>query len=253
MWLILLLIIIFIASFLLYQYNSYTSMNKLRNLLEQQKWKEANIQTSSILLFTIARSQRGHVALPPAWNRVIDKFRRAIFKPIGLYGISGTIHHSLKLRTSYTIHVEDIDQFSCSILHEIDNLWLKSSKGHFGFSVQMEIYKSCLQEINPLTNFNTNDDREFIKYPENITYSPRECPDSIRLLIEKLQWSYLYSGHYFPSFRYIHEFEYNLQAPKGHLPFLFNYSGEDFFYDENCLRIWDMVRLWNRFKICKIS
>ncbi|MEA5556410.1 serine/threonine-protein kinase [Nodularia spumigena] len=38
--------------------------------------------------------------------------------------------------------VEDVDQFPCEDLRIIDSLWVKHSKGHFGFSVQKRIYQS---------------------------------------------------------------------------------------------------------------
>ncbi len=37
---------------------------------------------------------------------------------------------------------EDIDNFPCEDLRTIDQLWVKSSNGHFGFSVQKRIYQS---------------------------------------------------------------------------------------------------------------
>jgi uncharacterized caspase-like protein len=37
---------------------------------------------------------------------------------------------------------EDIDRFPCADLRTIDRLWVKHSNGHFGFSVQKEIYQS---------------------------------------------------------------------------------------------------------------
>lgn len=38
--------------------------------------------------------------------------------------------------------VEDIDSFPCEDLRTIDQLWVKYSNGHFGFSVQKRIYQS---------------------------------------------------------------------------------------------------------------
>jgi serine/threonine-protein kinase len=40
------------------------------------------------------------------------------------------------------LYVEDIINFPCEDLRTIDQLWLKSSNGHFGFSVQKRIYQS---------------------------------------------------------------------------------------------------------------
>nr|WP_243147621.1 GUN4 domain-containing protein [Scytonema sp. UIC 10036] len=40
------------------------------------------------------------------------------------------------------LDVRDIENFPCSDLHIIDQLWVYASKGHFGFSVQKKIYQS---------------------------------------------------------------------------------------------------------------
>ncbi|MBD1937227.1 serine/threonine-protein kinase [Microcoleus sp. FACHB-68] len=40
------------------------------------------------------------------------------------------------------LRVEDIDNFPCTDLRTIDQLWVKYSKGQFGFSVQKRIYQS---------------------------------------------------------------------------------------------------------------
>ncbi|NJL64237.1 MAG: GUN4 domain-containing protein [Methylacidiphilales bacterium] len=48
------------------------------------------------------------------------------------------------------LDVEDIDNFPCEDLRIIDTLWVSASNGHFGFSVQKEIYQSLggIQEYN---------------------------------------------------------------------------------------------------------
>jgi eukaryotic-like serine/threonine-protein kinase len=38
--------------------------------------------------------------------------------------------------------VEDVREFPCEDLHTIDRLWVKYSRGHFGFSTQKRIYQS---------------------------------------------------------------------------------------------------------------
>ena len=40
------------------------------------------------------------------------------------------------------LRIEDIDRFPCEDLRTIDQLWVKYSNGHFGFSVQKRIYES---------------------------------------------------------------------------------------------------------------
>ena len=77
--------------------------NRLRNLLAEEKWKEADEETAKVMLKAAGRVYKG-------W-----------------------------LRT------EDIDNFSCRDLRIIDQLWLGSSRGKFGFSVQKEIYESLVR------------------------------------------------------------------------------------------------------------
>ncbi|MFN6472661.1 MAG: GUN4 domain-containing protein [Nostoc sp. SerVER01] len=50
-------------------------------------------------------------------------------------------------RESYGwLHYESIDNFPCTDLHTIDQLWVKYSKGHFGFSVQKRIWESVRED-----------------------------------------------------------------------------------------------------------
>ena len=41
-----------------------------------------------------------------------------------------------------SISIEEMDEFSCSALEQIDRLWVHYSQGRFGFSIQQEIYQS---------------------------------------------------------------------------------------------------------------
>ncbi len=45
-------------------------------------------------------------------------------------------------KTQENLKPEDIQNFPVNVLKVIDKLWLKYSKGRFGFSVQLDIYKS---------------------------------------------------------------------------------------------------------------
>ncbi|HEY9675176.1 MAG TPA: GUN4 domain-containing protein, partial [Waterburya sp.] len=73
---------------------------KLRDLLAQGKWKEADKETLAVMLKVARREQQGY------------------------------------------LRVEDIKNFPCKDLRTIDNLWVKYSKGRFGFSVQKCIWLS---------------------------------------------------------------------------------------------------------------
>jgi hypothetical protein len=218
-----LIAIIIVASFLIWNYRSQTSTDKLRNLLAQKKWKEANIETSRLILYVIELNVRGKFSLT---------------------------------RNSY--EEEELDLVPCSILDEIDRLWITSTNGHFGFSVQMRIYEDCFKETNFNSPFRSQStgNIDFIKFSDaNFSFDPPEqCRDSsIRLLIEKLQW-YDYDPSYHPSalLRYVENFRYNLNAPKGHLPFLFYYTEDTSFNrNVNWVQMRYMARLWNRLQICR--
>ena len=43
---------------------------------------------------------------------------------------------------------DDLKKFPCTALKVIDQLWLKSSQGRFGFSVQVQIYQALGGDIN---------------------------------------------------------------------------------------------------------
>ena len=73
---------------------------RLRDLLAERKWKEADHETSKVMRQVAEREE-----------------------PWGL-------------------NMSSINNFPCEDLRIIDQLWLDSSKGKFGFSVQKEIYES---------------------------------------------------------------------------------------------------------------
>lgn len=57
------------------------------------------------------------------------------------------------------LRVEDVQNFPCQDLRTIDQLWVKYSNGHFGFSVQKKIW----QEYGSPTSWDTNWDRFCLK------------------------------------------------------------------------------------------
>jgi serine/threonine-protein kinase len=73
---------------------------KLRDLLKAGEWKQADEETTRVMLAVCGRQKEG-------W-----------------------------------LKDENIDNFPCSDLRTIDQLWVKYSNGHFGFSVQKRIYQS---------------------------------------------------------------------------------------------------------------
>jgi GUN4-like len=74
---------------------------KLRDLLKEQKWKEADQETYNVMI-------------------------RAVGKKSGNW-----------------FTADELLNFPCTDLKTIDALWVKYSKGHFGFSVQKQIYVEC--------------------------------------------------------------------------------------------------------------
>jgi hypothetical protein len=239
----------------IWRYKSQTSTAKLRSLLAQQKWEEANRYTSHIILFVVGRKVRRNIAFPDKWNRVIRKlFLKPIFQLIHFPITSTDLMNRLTLYVgSFTFELDELDRFPCDILHEIDQLWTTYSNGHFGFSVQMSIYEEIKQKNSlPLPfSSNVNISSEFIPIT-SVDYSLISIKDTnILSLIEKLQWSeYNPDTDSCRGFRYSNKFQYNLKAPKGHLPFLFNYDQDvDFLPYMNYLNMPNMVTLWNRYNL----
>ena len=77
---------------------------KLRDLLAQGKWNEADQETSLVMV--------------------------AVVKGKKYYGLYSDLY------------IDEIENFPCEDLRTIDQLWVKYSNGRFGFSVQKKIYHS---------------------------------------------------------------------------------------------------------------
>lgn len=85
-----------------------TDYTLLRDLLAVGKWKEADLETSAVMLRAAGREMEG-------W-----------------------------------CDSESIQKFPCQDLRTVDQLWVKYSKGHFGFSVQTRIYFKMGQDFGNL-------------------------------------------------------------------------------------------------------
>ncbi|WP_071518171.1 GUN4 domain-containing protein [Geitlerinema sp. PCC 9228] len=143
---------------------------RLRDLLANQKWREADIETEK------AMKKVAHIE---------DDFLRE----------------------------EDIDNFPCEDLRTIDRLWVKSSNGKFGFSVQKEIY----QKLGGTREFDVDivikfgdtvgwrDDGEWLAYAGMYvnTERPRDCRIPPRDVENLGEWG---------------EGEWLENTPEGHLP-----------------------------------
>jgi hypothetical protein len=86
---------------------------------------------------------------------------------------------------------DDILNFPCTVLHEIDRLWVKYSNGHFGFSVQKEIYLSVGGKADGNPDF-----KSWLKFGNRIGWRNKWTRKWI-----------LYS-----------ECRFDISSPKGHLP-----------------------------------
>ncbi len=90
--------------------------SRLSDLLAARKWKEADQETKRMMLQATGREQEGWLStesMLQATGREQEGWLRE----------------------------EDINKFSCEDLRIIDRLWLDSSQGKFGFSVQKEIWQ----------------------------------------------------------------------------------------------------------------
>jgi hypothetical protein len=90
---------------------------------------------------------------------------------------------------------ESIDNFSCDDLHTIDQLWVKYSNGHFGFSVQKKIWLEMGNKFNLETEHKLGD---------------------------RVGWR---KGDHWLD--YYSDLTFNKQAPQGHLPSLYSFWEEE--------------------------
>lgn len=90
------------------------------------------------------------------------------------------------------LQIEDLKNFPCLDLHNIDSLWAQYSQGRFGFSVQKEIWQRC----GSPTSYNKNWD----KFGEVVGWRTKGG------FLKKAEWLY-YSSLTFDE-----------TAPRGHLP-----------------------------------
>ncbi|MEH2464239.1 AAA-like domain-containing protein [Nostoc sp.] len=73
-------------------------LNELDYLMQQQRWREADLKNSQFILYSAGREKEG------------------------------------------SLDLTSIKSFNCNDLKQLDTLWVKNSQGHFGYSVQKEIY-----------------------------------------------------------------------------------------------------------------
>lgn len=116
---------------------------RLRDLLANRNWEEADRETAQVMLKAVGREQEG-------WLRK-----------------------------------EDIETFPCTDLSSIDTLWIKYSKGHFGFSVQKCIWLEVGGKVDEKTELRLGNRVGWFRKDDWLKYS---------------------------------EVTFSLNAPQGHLP-----------------------------------
>ena len=94
---------------------------RLRDLLKDCEWKDADYETYLCMLKTAGREEKEY------WNEDREIYIRML-KAAGKEG------------RGY-LDEQDIDNFPCTDLRTIDRLWVKYSNGRFGCSVQKRIYQ----------------------------------------------------------------------------------------------------------------
>ncbi|MDJ0635399.1 MAG: GUN4 domain-containing protein [Xenococcaceae cyanobacterium MO_188.B29] len=133
---------------------------KLRQFLDEGKWREADEETLNVMLQVANRQRQGY------------------------------------------LDVSDIEKFPCEDLRIIDRLWVKYSKGKFGFSVQKEIYMKELDKLDRGKELRgeEGEQREYNKEEVWINFGVRVgwIKGGYWLRYSKLTW--------------------NLEAPEGQLP-----------------------------------
>ncbi|MBD2386999.1 serine/threonine-protein kinase [Cylindrospermum sp. FACHB-282] len=99
------------------------TMNKAAQLVKKQPVNSLNSETG------VDYQQLRNLLAAKKWQQADQVtwvvMSQALSKPIGSYFFSG-----------------DIERFPCEDLQIIDELWMKYSRGRFGFSVQTKIYES---------------------------------------------------------------------------------------------------------------
>jgi hypothetical protein len=146
---------------------------KLRDLLADQKWEEADEETERVMLQAARGSARGSL---------IDRLKK-ILTPA-------------RQQEEGWLRIEDIDNFPCEDLRTINQLWVHHSKGHFGFSVQKEIYQS-------LSGTSEYNEKVWRNFGEQVGWRRRPFV------------GFLFLGRWWLSYS---DLTFSLNAPEGHLP-----------------------------------
>lgn len=128
----------------------YLNPNLTRQLLEQIC---NGRYTSSVLLEEVQDIVRSKLEISKTLTQDFGLERRADYKRLQDFLAAGqwkeadreTVAIMLKIRDREKqgwLNIESINKFPCHALYTIDQLWLKYSNGHFGYSVQKRIWEN---------------------------------------------------------------------------------------------------------------
>ena len=154
---------------------------KLQKFLAEGKWKEADEETARAMYQAANPQQTGGLT-----TDLLAKGKR-----------EEAYQERARAMSVGWLSIEDIVKFPCEDLRTIDQLWLFYSNGHFGFSVQKEIYNDCQARFRPCSN----------EYAVWKTHQVRVID-----VWKAFRWSV---GWWQDS---LDSMTFNLNAPRGHFP-----------------------------------
>lgn len=195
---------------------------RLRDLLAEGKWKEADEETSKMMIRVSA----------------ITAYRKLASEEYDI-----TISED-RFNPSAAEHVP------CKDLCTIDRLWLKYSNGRFGFSVQRRIISELgedeLSILSDKTSGSRNYDSRFVQQPS--------CTLSNNFL-KRIGWHTKYSDGSDGNTISYNDLTFAIEAPYGHLPTANYGEEEELVYGNRLKRLNKTLTHYvlNRFSICGIA
>lgn len=131
---------------------------------------------------------------------------------------------------------ESIKSFSCIDLRTIDTLWVKYSKGHFGFSVQKHLWESLGGQTG------SYDEEIYDKFSATLGW--KKLKNQNLVLVKGLKWLQWY------------ELTFDLNAPQGHLPACPGKRGDRLYGDSTDMCVharYKVVHLTLKLEECNIN
>ncbi len=159
---------------------------KLNWLLAQGQWKEADQETAFIM------------------GKIYDLY--------GHYGLPGKDNYKLFYCFCFPLNCDHLEKEIREVVKIIDNLWVKHSKNHFGFSVQKSIWIEC----KGVTLSQVNDDFIYHNPQGKLKYNNINNPyylKSVKKFSNCVGWRNWLKGLLDYS-----SLTFSLNAPRGHLP-----------------------------------